>query len=52
MSSESCKDTVSYKIFVYELYKDKYIHDLALNNLQGLMCLKTPLTIQLHDGVA
>ena len=43
MSSESFKNATS-KLFVYKSYLDK--HDLALDNLQGLICHKNKPTNQ------
>ena len=40
MSSDSFKNNVTYKLFVYKSYK-MFKQDLALNNSQGLICHKT-----------
>ena len=46
MSSGSFKNNVTYKIFACKsyiyIYIYIYIKDLALNNLQGVICHKTP----------
>ena len=42
MSTNSFKNNVNYKLFVYKSYLIyMYKEDLALNNLQGLICHKT-----------
>ena len=45
MNSGSFKNNVIYKLFIYKSYI--YNQDLAKNDLQRLICHKTPLTHQL-----
>ena len=44
--SKNCYKRLAYKLYIYIYITNMYKEDLALNNLQGLICRKTHPTTQ------